>query len=54
VQRRDVLYDVTHGVTVGSSPAVGATQLAYIRNESNIDLYTFDRTDVSFNIRKDF
>jgi outer membrane protein len=55
VQRRDVLYDVTTGVTVGIKSGWSVRpQLAYIRNESNIDLYTFDRTDVSFNIRKDF
>lgn len=54
-QRRDVLYDVTAGVTVGIKSGWSVRpQVAYIRNESNIDLYTFDRTDVSFNIRKDF
>jgi tetratricopeptide (TPR) repeat protein len=55
VQRRDILYDVTFGITVGIAAGWSVRpQAAYIRNASNIDLYKFDRTDVSVNIRKDF
>lgn len=54
-QRRDYLYDVTAGVTVGIKSGWSVRpQVAYIKNVSNIDLYSFDRTDVSFNVRKDF
>ncbi len=54
-QRRDYLYDVTAGVTVGIKAGWSVRpQVTYIKNVSNIDIYAFDRTDVSFNIRKDF
>lgn len=54
-QRRDVFYDATAGVTVGIKAGWSVRpQVSYYKNVSNIDLYTYDRTDVSFNIRKDF
>lgn len=55
LQRRDYFYDATAGVTFGIKSGWSVRpQISYYRNVSNIDLYRYDRTDVSFNIRKDF
>lgn len=54
-QRRDYFYDATAGVTFGIKAGWSVRpQISYYKNVSNIDLYRYDRTDVSFNIRKDF
>jgi outer membrane protein len=54
-QRRDYFYDATAGVTIGIKSGWSVRpQVSYYKNVSNIDLYRYDRTDVSFNIRKDF
>jgi tetratricopeptide (TPR) repeat protein len=55
LQRRDYFYDATAGMTFGIKSGWSVRpQVSYYKNVSNIDLYRYDRTDVSFNIRKDF
>jgi tetratricopeptide (TPR) repeat protein len=54
-KRRDTLYDVTAGVTWSFATGWSLRpQVVYLKNTSNIDLYDYDRTDVSVNLRKDF
>lgn len=53
-QREDTLGDITVGVSVTLAKGWSLRpQLVYMRNESNQDLYQFDRTDVSLNLRLD-
>jgi len=53
--RRDALYDVTAGVVWSFAPGWSLRpQIVYTKNDSNIALYEFDRTDISINVRKDF
>ncbi|MGE5791971.1 MAG: tetratricopeptide repeat protein [Bacteroidota bacterium] len=53
--RRDTLYDVTAGVTWSFAPGWSLRpQVIYVKNDSNISLYEFDRTDISVNVRRDF
>lgn len=55
ITRRDKLYDVTAGVTWTFAPGWSLRpQVIYVKNDSNISLYEFDRTDISVNVRKDF
>jgi tetratricopeptide (TPR) repeat protein len=55
LRRRDTLYDVTAGVTWSFAPGWSLRpQVIYVKNDSNISLYEFDRTDISVNLRKDF
>lgn len=54
-QRDDSLYDMT----VGANWHWGREwtlrpQLSYFRNDSNIDIYSYDRMDVSLTVRRDF
>lgn len=54
-KRRDSLYDVTAGVTWSFAPGWSLRpQVVYIKNDSNMALYEYDRTDVSVNLRVDF
>lgn len=54
-KRRDALYDVTAGVTWSFATGWSLRpQVVYLKNTSNIDLYDYDRTDVSVNLRRDF
>jgi tetratricopeptide (TPR) repeat protein len=54
-RRGDWLFDVTTGVTFGLGKGWSVRpQVAHIRNVSNLDLYDFNRTDGSINVRKDF
>lgn len=53
--RRDTLYDVTAGVTWSFARGWSLRpQVVYLKNDSNISLFEFDRTDVSVNLRVDF
>ncbi len=53
--RRDTLYDVTAGVTWSFAAGWSLRpQVSYFKNNSNIPLYEYDKTDVSVNVRKDF
>lgn len=54
-EREDDQYDLTLGLNY--TPARYWTvkpKISYIKSDSNIDLYTFDRTTVSVNVRRDF
>jgi outer membrane protein len=53
--RKDDQYDATMGMRY--TPARGWTvkpQISYTQNDSNIELYGYDRSIVSVNVRKDF
>lgn len=53
--RQDRLYDATLGVTWAFAKGWSLRpQVVRIRNKSNIQLFEFDRTDASLNIRLDF
>jgi tetratricopeptide (TPR) repeat protein len=54
-RRRDSLYDLTGGLTrsLGAGWSVRG-QVSYFRNDSNMSLFDYRRTDLSANIRKDF
>lgn len=54
-QRGDRLYDLTVGANWHWDKLwTVRPQLAYTRNESNIVIYGYDRTDVSLTLRRDF
>lgn len=53
--RLDTLYDVVAGITWTVAPGWSLRpQLVYLKNDSNIPLFRYDRTDVSINLRRDF
>ena len=54
-RRRDTLYDFTAGLTrsLGEGWSVRG-QMTHFRNDSNMPLYEYGRTDLSVNVRKDF
>lgn len=55
VERADWLYDVTLGLNWQMTDKWSVRpQLSYMKNESNIPLYNFDRGDVALNLRRDF
>jgi FimV-like protein len=55
VDRVDTLYDASIGLTWQFMRDWSLRpQLQYTHNASNVELYDFDRTDVSINLRKDF
>jgi tetratricopeptide (TPR) repeat protein len=54
-EREDELYDVVTGVSWSIAKGWSLRgQLLYLENDSNQDLYEYDRTDVSLNLRVDF
>ncbi len=54
-KRKDTLYDVVAGVSWTFAPGWSLRpQLIYIKNDSNIALFEYERTDLSINMRKDF
>lgn len=54
-QRADRQYDLTLGsVWHWDKSWTVRPQLAYVRNNSNIVIYSYDRADVSFTLRRDF
>ncbi|MEO8716706.1 MAG: tetratricopeptide repeat protein [Burkholderiales bacterium] len=54
VRRADKLYDVTAGVSWSFAKGWSLRpQVLYMKNQSNLPLYEYDRTDVSLNLRVD-
>jgi tetratricopeptide (TPR) repeat protein len=54
-RRKDTLYDVAMGVTWTFTPGWSLRpQLVYIKNDSNLALFEYDKTEASINLRKDF
>jgi tetratricopeptide (TPR) repeat protein len=54
-RRRDTLYDVAMGITWTLAPGWSLRpQLVYIKNDSNLAIFEYEKTDVSINVRKDF
>jgi len=55
IRRHDDQYDATLGLRYLPAPHWSVRpQLSYIKNDSNIDLNTFERKVISVNVRKDF
>jgi hypothetical protein len=55
VTRDDKQYDANVGLNWHYDKAwTVRPQISYLRNNSNIVIYQFDRTDVSITIRRDF
>jgi hypothetical protein len=55
VQRRDLQYDAGVGVNWRFAPGWALRpQLSYTRNDSNIELYDYNRYDLSITLRRDF
>ena len=55
IRRHDDQYDATLGLRYLPAPHWSVRpQLSYFKNDSNIDLNTFDRKVISVNVRKDF
>jgi hypothetical protein len=53
--RLDTLYDIVAGMTWTFAPRWSLRpQLLYLKNESSIPLFKYDRTDISINVRVDF
>jgi tetratricopeptide (TPR) repeat protein len=54
-KRKDTLYDLVAGVTWTFAPGWSLRpQVVYLKNDSNLALFDYERTDVSLNVRKDF
>jgi tetratricopeptide (TPR) repeat protein len=55
VQRLDTLYDVIAGISWNFAQGWSLRpQLVYLKNTSNVELFEYDRTDFSLNVRLDF
>ncbi len=55
VEREDELYDVVAGASWSIAKGWSLrAQVLYLENDSNIDLFEYDRTDASLNLRVDF
>ena len=53
--RSETLYDLALGLTWAVAKGVSVRpQLSYIKNNSNAELYSYDKTDLSVNVRFDF
>lgn len=54
-RRKDTLYDMAVGITWTFAPGWSLRpQLVYIKNDSNLAIFEYEKTDVSINLRKDF
>lgn len=54
-RRRDTLYDMAAGITWTFAPGWSLRpQVVYIKNDSNLAIFEYEKTDVSINLRKDF
>lgn len=54
-QRRDTLYDIVAGITWSFAPGWSLRpQLVYIKNDSNLAIFEYEKTDLSINVRMDF
>ncbi|OGI44622.1 MAG: hypothetical protein A2150_07380 [Candidatus Muproteobacteria bacterium RBG_16_64_11] len=55
VKRKDILYDVNIGYTWHPAPHWSLRpQLVHSRNDSNVPIYEYTRTDISLSVRRDF
>ena len=55
LQRMDTLYDFVAGLSWSFAEKWSLRpQFVYLKNESNVSLYKYDRSDVSLNLRVDF
>ncbi|HEY0268523.1 MAG TPA: surface lipoprotein assembly modifier [Methyloradius sp.] len=55
VERADRQFDISLGLRYTPFPGLTIKpQISYLQNDSNIDLFAYDRTVVSVNLRKDF
>lgn len=53
--RRETAYDMTAAVTWGLTKGVSLRpQFTYVKNNSNAELYSYDKADVSVNLRVDY
>lgn len=54
-ERTDTLYDAIAGMSWTFAPGWSLRpQVAYIKNDSNLAIFEYEKTDVSINLRKDF
>jgi outer membrane protein len=54
-RRRETLYDVAAGITWTLAPGFSLRpQVVYIKNDSNLAIFEYEKTDVSINVRMDF
>jgi hypothetical protein len=54
-KRKDTLYDVAAGITWTFAPGWSLRpQIVYIKNDSNLAIFEYDKTEASLNLRKDF
>jgi outer membrane protein len=55
ISRDESLYDLALGLTWTITKGVSVRpQLSYVKNNSNAELYSYDKTDASVNLRLDF
>jgi hypothetical protein len=55
VQRTETMFDFTIGMTWSVAKGVSLRpQISYIKNDSNAELYAYDKLDSSLNLRMDF
>ncbi len=55
VKRKDILYDLTIGYMWHPAPNWSLRpQLVHSRNNSNVPIYEYTRTDISLSVRRDF
>lgn len=55
ISREESLYDLALGLTWTLSKGLSLRpQLSYVKNVSNADLYSYDKTDASINLRLDY
>jgi tetratricopeptide (TPR) repeat protein len=54
-RRKDTLFDVAAGITWTFAPGWSLRpQLVYLKNDSNLAIFEYEKTDLSINLRKDF
>ena len=54
-KRKDTLYDVAAGISWTFAPGWSLRpQVVYIKNDSNLAIFEYEKTEVSMNLRKDF
>jgi hypothetical protein len=54
-RREDILYDMAAGITWTFAQSWSLRpQVVYIKNDSNLAIFEYEKTDVSINLRRDF
>ncbi|MGH8669655.1 MAG: tetratricopeptide repeat protein [Burkholderiales bacterium] len=54
-RRKDTLYDMVAGITWTFAPGWSLRpQLIYLKNDSNLAIFEYEKTEISINLRKDF